>query len=338
MSEDEQDRPDDDGVIARLLRASGGREQPSEDLQRDVRAAVHAEWRTLVAARTRTRQRIWLAAAASLIAVVAGLWVVQTRLTTPGVSLASVNRLEGNVNSQEHSPLSWLTGNRWQAVGLHQQMHAGESLQTGRDGRAALTVAGNVSLRLDHDTRIAFVAADRIEVQSGAVYVDAGTAPSRETLLLDTPAGAVRHLGTQYEVRMLSAGTRIRVREGRVELSDASGSTEQLSAGEQLIVAADGTHRRGVAEAQDADWSWSAQVAPPFEIEGRLLSEFLGWVSRETGRRLVFADPASEAEALSAVLHGSVAGLAPGEALRAVLPTTRLQGRIINGDLLIETP
>ena len=53
---------------------------------------------------------------------------------------------------------------------------------------------------------------------------------------------------------------------------------------------------------------------------------------------MVFADAASQSEALSAVLHGSVSGLAPGEALQAVLPTTKLQGRMLHGNLLIETP
>ena len=330
---------DDDAAIARLLKASGGRERPSESLQRHVRAAVHAEWRAAVAQRGRTRQRIWMAAAASVLALVAGLWVSQSRMAMPGALVASVSRMTGEVRSSPESSIAWLESARSSAVSSSRQMRAGETLQTGADGRVALAVAGNVFVRMDHDTRIAFIDAGRIEVRRGAIYVDAGTNPSAtRPLLVQTPAGAVRHLGTQYEVRVLPAGTRIRVREGRVELADASGASEQVSAGEQLLVTVEGVHRRDVSAPQDKDWSWVNEVAPPFDIEGRPLSDFLDWVARETGTHLVFADPGSEAEAASAVLHGSIAGLRPEEALQAVLPTTRLRGRRLDGDLLIEMP
>jgi ferric-dicitrate binding protein FerR (iron transport regulator) len=332
-------KPDDDAAIARLLRASGKREQPAEDLERHIRAAVHAEWRATVAQRGRLRQRIWMAAAASILVLVAGLWVMQTRLSAPGTLVAKLDRLEGSVNVSEQSPLSWLTGNRWRVVQPREQMRARAALQTRHDGRAALTVGDSISLRLDHDTRIAFIDEGRIEVLHGAVYVDAGAAPAgRGRLLLDTPAGAVRHVGTQYEVRVLPAGTRIRVREGRVELSDAAGASEQLTAGEQLFVALDGAHSRASAAASGSEWSWIGEVAPPIDIEGRPLSDLLDWVARETGRRVVFVDAQTEAEAASAVLHGSVAGLSPDEALQAVLPTTRLRGTLRDGDMLIEMP
>lgn len=332
-------KPDDDAAIARLLRATGKREQPSEDLERHIRAAVHAEWLATVAQRGRLRQRIWMAAAASILTLVAGLWVMQTRLSGPGALVAKLDRLEGSVNVSEQSPLSWLTGNRWRLVQPRQQMRVGDALETRHDGRTALTVAGSISLRLDHDTRIAFIDEGRIEVLHGAVYVDAGEAlAGRRELLLDTPAGAVRHVGTQYEVRVLPAGTRIRVREGRVELSDPSGASEQLTAGEQLFVAPDGAHSRATAAADGSDWSWTGEVAPPFDIEGRPLGEFLDWVARETGRKVIFVDAQTEAEAASAVLHGSVAGLSPDEALQAVLPTTRLRGTLRDGDLLLEMP
>ena len=162
---------------------------------------------------------------------------------------------------------------------------------TGSDGRVALALAGervaSTGSRHENHSR----GAQRIEVLAGAVYVDAGlTRASSQSLQIDTPAGAVRHLGTQYEIRLLQPGTRIRVREGRVELSDRSGSTEQLAAGEQLIVSANGIHERAMVAADAPDWSWVTAVAPPFDIEGRSLNEFLAWVSRETGVEVAFAD------------------------------------------------
>ena len=121
-------------------------------------------------------------------------------------------------------------------------------------------------------------------------------------------------------------------------MSDPSGTSEQLTAGEQLFVAPDGAHSRATAAASGSDWSWIGELAPPFDIEGRPLGDFLDWVARETGRRVVFVDTQTEAEAASAVLHGSVAGLSPDEALQAVLPTTRLRSTLRDGDLLLEMP
>lgn len=338
MTDSEDSKREDDAAIANLLRASGKREQPSPDLERHIRAAVHAEWRATVAQRSRFRQRIWFAAAASILLLVSGLWFNQTRMVMPGAVVASVGRTAGTVSTSQPSTFTWLTGKRWQLVHPQQELRTHEILQTERDGRAALQV-GSVSLRLDHDTRIAFLAPDRIEVLRGAAYVDSGNrSSSGKQLFLETPAGAIRHVGTQYEVRVLNAGTRIKVREGRVELSDDSGTTEQLNAGEQLIVAADGTRTRAPSAPHGADWSWTGDVAPPMDIEGQQLAQFLNWVARETGRRVVFADTRAEAEAVSAILHGSVAGLRPEEAFEAVLPTTRLRGRFAEGDILIDMP
>jgi hypothetical protein len=58
-------------------------------------------------------------------------------------------------------------------------------------------------------------------------------------------------------------------------------------------------------------------------------------VGRELGREIVFATPESESEAERAVLSGSVNGLAPGEALAAVLPTTSLRSSERDGKIEI---
>ena len=188
---------------------------------------------------------------------------------------------------------------------------------------------------MDHDTRIELLNAQHIDVQDGAVYVDSRGTSGSAALRIDTPAGSVRHLGTQYEVRLLQSDVRIRVREGRVELSDASGAIERVEAGEQLTVVASGGHERTSIDKNGTDWAWVAEVAPVFDIEGKSLREFLTWASRETGLEILFATPESEAEAARATLHGSVIGLTPMEALAAVLPTTRLRSSQEDGRILI---
>ncbi len=61
------------------------------------------------------------------------------------------------------------------------------------------------------------------------------------------------------------------------------------------------------------------------DTEGQPLLQFLTWVARETGRQLMFDEPATEAQARSVILHGKAANLPPLEALDLLLSTTDLE-------------
>jgi hypothetical protein len=320
----------DDSAIERVLRAAGGRAQPAADVKEAVRAAVHAQWREVVDSRKRRSRRVWLAAAASLAVAAIGLVTVRTIVTAPNIVVANVSLATGDVKARASAWRGWKSANAEQAV------HDGDTVMTGSNGRAALALAGGVSLRLDHDTRIAFDDAEHVDVLEGAVYVDSGAEASAKALQIRTPAGAVRHVGTQYEVRLVDAGTRVRVREGRVELMPADGGAHSVAAGEQVVVSSAGVLAREPIATSGSEWEWVLNVAPPFDIDGHRVREFLTWVGRELGREIVFASAESEAEANRAVLSGSMGGLTPAEAIAAVLPTTRLRSLDRDGQIVIE--
>src|SRR5689334_19841516 len=215
----------DDSDIARVLRASGGRANPSDEMTRAVYEAVHAEWRATVDRQKRQRaRRVWLAAAASIAVAAIALFVGRSFIHTPGELMADVSRSVGVVQVREGD------SGDWQGATTAQQLRVGESVHTGADGRVALALRDGVSLRLDHDTSVALVSPDRVDVTAGAVYVDSGVAgPSAARLLVGTPAGLVRHLGTQYEARILNGGsTRVRVREGRIDVTPVNGPSRTL--------------------------------------------------------------------------------------------------------------
>jgi ferric-dicitrate binding protein FerR (iron transport regulator) len=322
----------DDSDIARVLRAAGGRANPSDEMTRGVYQAVHAEWRATVGRQKRTRsRRVWLAVAASVAAAAIALFMGRSFISTPGDVMASVSRSVGVVQFRERDSVAWLD-----ASGA-QELHVGESVHTGADGRVALTLLDGVSLRLDHDTNVLLVGEDRVDVTAGAVYVDSGAAtPSAARLQVGTPAGVVRHLGTQYEARILSSGTRIRVREGRVDVTPTNGTARTLEVGDQILVSASGVEARDRIEPSSTEWDWASSAAPEFDINGKPVHDFLAWAARETGLKIVFASAASAAEARRAVLSGSIAGLDPDEALAAVLPTTSLKGTERDGELVVE--
>ena len=66
-----------------VLRNAGRRSEPPEDVARSVRAAVEAQWREVIAQRTRWR-RIGLSLAAAAAFVAVGLWAARPALLGPG--------------------------------------------------------------------------------------------------------------------------------------------------------------------------------------------------------------------------------------------------------------
>jgi ferric-dicitrate binding protein FerR (iron transport regulator) len=321
MNEEQMNDRSDEAEVAALLRAAGPRPMISSAAMAEARAAVAAEWRSVVAARERRRRyTVWSAAAGIAVAGIA-VWLARPVLDAPPETIAAVVRVEGGLQ-QSQGDGAWVTVAANGAVG------AGAQLRTAGDGRAALRMANGLELRLDSDTRIAFEDSGRARLAQGAVFVDSGAAAGAPAadFELETPAGSVRHLGTQYFARVDGARLQVGVREGRVALDGPAGSAIG-GAGEQLTVA-DGRVSRAPLPRTAADWQWIAGVTPPFSIEGRSVEEFLAWAARETGRTIVYTTPEAGRQARSVTLSGSVEGLAPDAAVTAVLSTTSLRPEI----------
>lgn len=340
----EELRAGEEGAMEALLREAGPRAEPPPEIRDRIRQAVHAEWQAAVrqarpaATRPGWRRRPALAAglAAGVAAAAVAFGIAQWLSTATPVPMARLARLEGPVEVRD------ATG--WQPAVLGQEVTSGQDLVTGAGGKVALVLPHGVTLRVDSGTRLAMADADQVYVERGAVYLDAGppTARVEDGLRIDSAFGRTRHLGTQYEVDVNADRMLVSVREGKVAVSRA-GALSRLeapfvaSAGEQLSVNQAGTVQRGLVDRRGPQWAWIAEVTPPFAIENRRLSDFLVWVSRETGRDLRFSSSQVKAAASDIVLRGSVAGMPPDQALAAVMATTTL-GYSSEGDHLVITP
>jgi ferric-dicitrate binding protein FerR (iron transport regulator) len=319
-----EDRDEHD--IARLLKNVGARSQPAPQVAKDVRAAVEAEWRSVVSARQQRRRFTGWAAAAGIAVAAVGAWVARPLYLPEPATVATVARVVGDVQVES-------SRGQWSHVVTGDTVRAGAAVRTGSDGRAALDLPGGVHVRLDTGTELAFNSLEDASMSRGAVYVDSGkdAAPSAARFVLDTPAGDVRHLGTQYEARLDDGGLRVGIREGRVEIR-GRGAPVVGSAGEVLALR-DGQVTRSALAPNSAAWNWVTDVTPPFSIEGRTVDEFLTWAGRETGRRVVYTSPDVERLAKSVTLNGTVDGLPPQQAVAAVLATTSLGTTVVDGSI-----
>jgi len=305
-------------ALERLLPLAGPRPPIPAERAARVEAAVRARWGERVRAR---RRRVALASAAALATLALGV-AAWWRLAAPPAldrePVAQVERLAGTVLGDDGS-----AGSRPVVAG--EWLEPGVTLDSGDLGRAALRLGAGTSLRLDRSTRVRLTERGRLELLAGAVYLDSrgGEADVR----VETSWGQVRELGTQFEVRAEGDGLRVRVREGAVVLGSRDGARE-VPAGVELAIRGDGRPSRRAIASHAREWDWVASIAPSFELDGSTLGEFLGWVSRETGREIRFADPELAATAPALVLGGALAELSPEQALLAVLPTCGLEHRL----------
>lgn len=321
-----------DQDLERLLKSAGRREVPPAEVERDVRKRLHGDWQAMLREnRQRRNRRGALALAASLVAAAFGLWIASTQSVVPSPAVGTLAVAVGEVRERS----GWFSG--WRVMGGGDAVVAGRTLETGADGRAAIALPGGMSLRVDRDTRIALVDSSRLRLERGTLYLDSGSGQARRAqLLVETPAGSVRHVGTQYEVRLLDTGVLLRVREGRVEFRSPTGRVEQGRSGEQLVILGDGRVQRGEAPRSGPSWDWISDATPELDLEGMSLARFLAWAGRELGYAVTFAPAISEVELASVIVHGSTAGLTPTEALRAVFATTSFEATVVGDRIVVD--
>ena len=317
--------PENEFDVERWIAEAGPRAEIPTSQAPAILATARAEWLAAVATRPPAPARRWLAAAGLVLAaLVAGWWWRTTRTAVPGAPVARLERWQGAVR---------IGG--VETLGPDAPIAAGAHLEIADRGALALRVAGR-SLRFDAGTAARLVSADEIALERGALYVD-GLRAAQPGLIVRTPLGEVREVGTQFEVRLLDdgqQGLRVRVREGRVAVR-ASGTSEHASAGEELHVRRDGGARRATIAPDSEDWRWAIAAAPAYAIEGVSLGSFLDWLARETGWRIEFADAELERAARPIQLHGTIEGLSPEEAVAAVVPGSGLTYRLERGTLRI---
>jgi len=323
---------DADDELGRLLREAGMRaEMPAGDFA-EIKDAARAEWQAVARSRPAAASRwgVGLALAASLILALAiGWWWQRNAASAVDSRVATVLRVEGEARTAAGAVLE-----------PGSELAAGTEIETGSGGgRMALRLSGGESVRLDLSTRARLGAGNRIELEAGALYFDSADAADHGGIQIATAFGIVRDIGTQFEVRVDEGADlrlRVRVREGTVVLEREKDS-HAAARGEELRLQPDGTVTTAQAAPYGEEWAWVQGVAPTFDIDGQPLSRYLEWVERETGWKVVFAEPDLEASTATVILGGTIEELMADESLSVILPGSGMDYRVEEGTLLIVT-
>ncbi len=329
----EPERPTDE--VAALLDVAGRRPRLPEEEVAPIRAAAREVFQRQARRTARRRRLVWAVGgslAASLLVTIGLLTLRPSAAPGAGRPVATVELTGGDVAvlDAEGRPAA------------SQTVLPGSVLRTGESGRAAVRLPGGTSVRIDAGSAVRLDSPRLVSLERGAVYVDAGPAgrPGQEVEIA-TPLGSVRHVGTQFETRLLprsgSAGPalRVRVREGAVLVEQAD-ETLQVRAGGELLLQAGSRPERAEISVHGPGWDWIQRTAPPFEIEGARLVDFLDWVSREAGLPWRLAGPRAGSTPEDVILHGSIEGLTAEEALAVVLPSSGYRHRRAGDEIVIE--
>ena len=302
---DETRNTNSDDAIAALVRLAGRRTPVPDNAALRVRNAVHDEWLQTIGRRRRTR---WIGSAAA-VAAAAGI-VAVIRMTTSSPQPAPV------------TPRVVVAGGQTNGAVIY-----ANDVYEVANGSTASLAWGNATLRLDGGTRVRIASPSELTIERGAVYVDSNGAG----VLVRTPMGNVRDIGTQFEVRLTTDRMRVRVREGRVDLQRGA-TTHTAGPGVELDADARGGVTPHSIARTGAEWEWVLRAAPPIHLDGRTLSEVVASVTRDEGLKPVWLGETAQ-NAATMRLHGDVP-LTPEEALDTALVASGLTART-DGDRLI---
>ena len=368
LDEDGQDHGEGDD-IARLLRASGARREPSLQMRARLHAAaletfeaLPAERRLEGSAARQTAQQVTrgndaygrsvygrnvhervrakpqgsrllgprMALAATLLVAIGAALFWQTR--TRSVNESTV----AEVAQVQFARGGWTVNG--QAGDARALLQAHAKVRTTSDGKLELRLVGGALLRLAGDSELVLTAVDRINLQAGRVYVDANAPTSAMHVV--TAQGTVTDLGTQFEVQLSPSAVTVLVREGRVMLASdhahlTAGATNGV--GESLSVRTNGNVLRHSLLASDPYWQWLADARAPYELERGTLHDFLVWSAAEAGLMLRYQSEEVRRAAVATRTRGNIVGMSMQTAIENVLATTRLRRKpATDHELVIE--
>jgi len=318
-------------VLQALFQHASARERPSAELERAARDTLSAEWRQIATHRKRRRQLAGLALAASVLVAVGFAISVSGTFSSPApaIQLAVVEKQAGRARI-----LADESAEKFEILRIDSGLMSRQVVETGPGSVTGLLWIHGQSIRLDENTRVRLESSGLIRLDRGRMYVDtAKSAAKAETLLISTPAGLVRHVGTRYMTVVSLAGTTLSVRSGKVMI-DLEGIEHLVSRGEQINVGGDGQRTMQQIETWGEQWQWAERSSPTIDADGKTIAELIDWVAGETGHTVEYASSDAERQARNTIFRGQLE-LEPMKALSTITQTSGMDAQVLDGRIVV---
>lgn len=305
-------------AIETLLERAAPRPAPPDDVEREVRAAVHAEWESTVGGRRKRRNISGLAVAATLLLAAAFTFETLRNSGIAPIQVATIEKSQGSI---------MIEGERSGQVPANDlaSIMTGQAILTAADAAAGLSWGNGGSLRVDRNTHVEFVSENEVFLRYGRVYFDSSSAMTDTQFVVLTSHGRITHVGTQYMAESSPASLIVSVREGEVAVS---GTFHDETAQSGQVIELTGRAPVSITNTTGAggEWQWIEAVAPHVDMSGRSTYDFLQWVGRETGHEVRFATASAEQLARDTEFVGDIES-DPRSELRLRMMTTDLEAR-----------
>ena len=335
-STDHKNQGNSDELFESLFKNAAARTQAPADDEARIRTALHTEWKQTT---SRRRWRLLATGLATAASIVIAIFIYtggvkDSHSQTPARMVASVVKQSGRVMSANSG-----TPESTKLLQAAEPLISGSLITTAHNARLAIRWLDGESLRLDVNTQLLLISETEIELFSGRIYIDThadGNKPDiKNELTINTPFGRVQHLGTQYMTGLTDGSVIVSVRQGSVSVT---GDNEESIAqgGQQLSISSKGKVSLAPITIYGDGWLWIEDISPGFTLDGRSMSDFLHWVSRESGRSLEYGSEAAETLARDTVMRGTV-DLQPMRALELMLQTSDLVAEVHSGVIKIDT-
>ncbi len=301
--------------IEKILDQAGPRIKPDQSIRDEVYKEVHAMW--LATHKPPFYQRHAIKIAASLFLFISLFsFTLLYQGEQPIYNIAKSIEIQGQIQISQDNET-------WEYLNKNKTINPGDYIKTKRNNRLLVNLFNGNQFRVDENTHLLVASNNHLSLLAGRIYVDSESSAGHHQLTIETPLARVNHIGTQYSVAFVADELSVGVRDGLVLIKGDDLVESEVAKGRNLLLKSNGEVAYSNITSYDPMWYWTQKITNGFSIQDKTLSDYLDWVSSETGYPIKWESETVRRKADSIKLSGSINGLLPVDSLDVILPTTR---------------
>ena len=313
--------------IERLITHVGPRIKPDQETRDEVFQEVHKLW-LQTHKKSFFQNHAFKIAASFLIFASLFTFTYLNKGDQPNYNIAKNLKLQGQIQISDDNI-------NWENLSIHKTINPGDFIKTLENNRLYVKLTNGNSFRLDEKSTLKINTSDSFTLFNGQIYIDSDTQTGNHKLTVDTPLAIINHIGTRYSISYNDNSLNVSVRDGLVLVDRINAEKHEIEKGNQYTQLSNGEIKLSTIDTFDEKWLWTQKITQTFDIQDKSMSEYLEWVSNETGFPIHYESFNIKSKAKEVILSGSINGILPMDSIDVIVPTTRFSYEIINDEIYI---